>query len=67
MATLTINDDLLLEAVALGGFSSKMEAVNQALADFIYQRKANALMGMFGTIDYDENYDYKAERKRDLP
>lgn len=66
MATLTVNDELLSQAVEVGGFSSTIETVNQALADFIYQRKAKALTGMFGTIEYDDTYDYKAARNYDF-
>lgn len=67
MATnLQIDDDLLKEAVKLGGFPSKKAAVNEVLRDFVQRKKQLGILKLFGTVDFDPSYDYKAERKRDL-
>ncbi len=67
MATnLQIDDRLLAEAVKLGGFPSKKAAVNEALRDFVQRKKQLGILKLFGTVDFDPNYDYKAERRRDL-
>ncbi len=64
MATnLHIDDALLAKAVKLGGAKSKREAVNEALAEYVRKREAEGLIALFGTIDYDPAYDYKAERQ----
>jgi hypothetical protein len=66
MATnLAIDIKLLDAAQKAGGFATKKETVNQALAEFIQHRKALEITNLFGTVDYDENVDYKEERSRD--
>ena len=64
MATnLKINDQLLNEARKLGGFPSKRETVDTALAEFIQHRKQLELLKLEGKIDFLEDYDHKALRK----
>ena len=59
MATnLALNDDLLTEALRVGGFRSKRETVNAALSEFIQRRKQRDVVKLFGTVDFDEAYDY---------
>jgi Arc/MetJ family transcription regulator len=66
MATnLAIDMELLDVAQKTGGFATKKETVNRALAEFVQRRKTMEIIDLFGTVDYDENYDYKAERRRD--
>ena len=66
MATnLHIDDALLEKAVKLGGGRSKRETVNEALAEFVRKREAEDIIKMFGTIDYDADYDIKKQRKVD--
>ena len=66
MATnLAIDIKLLDAARKAGGFATKKEPVNQALAEFIQRRKTVEIISLFGTVDYDENFDYKEERSRD--
>ena len=65
MATnLALDDKLLNQAVSIGGLKTKKDTVTLALTEFIQRRKAEALIDAFGTFDFDEGYDYKAERKR---
>ena len=65
MATnLAINDQLLNNALEIGGFHSKKDTVNAALEEFIQRRKAEDLIKLFGKIDYEVDYDYKAMRSR---
>jgi hypothetical protein len=65
MATnLALDDDVLTEALKIGGLKSKKDTVNQALKEFIQRRKAVDVIKSFGTIDFDPSYDYKAERNR---
>ena len=65
MATnLSIDEKLLGEALALGGYRTKRETVNEALREFIRRRQRLELVKLFGTIEYDVAYDYKSERRR---
>jgi Arc/MetJ family transcription regulator len=65
MATnLAINDNLLNKALEIGGYKSKKDTVNAALEEFIKRRDAKELIEIFGTIEYDESYDYKKMRMR---
>jgi len=65
MATnLSIDTQLLEDALKIGRFKSKKDTVNMALAEFIKKRKAAEILSLFGTIEYDEDYDYKKSRFR---
>jgi len=65
MATnLAIRDDLITEAKRLGGHSTKKAAVTQALKEYIQRRKMLEIKNLFGTIDYDSDYDYKKQRAK---
>jgi hypothetical protein len=64
MATnLALDDRLIEEAQKLGRHRTKKEAVTAALDEYISRRKQLDVIGLFGKIDFDENYDYKRERK----
>ena len=65
MATnLALDDRLLNQAVEIGGLKTKKATVTLALKEFIQRRKVESLIDAFGTVDFDETYDYKAERNR---
>lgn len=66
MATnLQIDERLMQEALELGGHRTKRAAVEEALQEYVMRRKQLQVLDLFGTIDYDEDYDYKAQRKRE--
>ncbi len=65
MATnLAIDPALLDHALAVGGLSTKKETVTTALKEFIARREQRQLLGLFGSLEWDPEYDYKAERSR---
>ncbi len=65
MATnLNIDQELLREAVEMGHHKTKREAVNMALKEYVQKRKQMGIVKLFGTLDWDGDYDYKEERKR---
>ncbi len=65
MATnLNIDPKLLDQAKRLGGKATKRETVNEALREYIARRRRRELLELFGKIDYDPTYDYKAHRSR---
>ena len=65
MATnLVLDDRLIEEARRTGGHKTKKDAVTAALREYVQRRKQMRLLTQFGTIDYDPDYDYKAERRK---
>ena len=60
---LAIDDRLIEEAQKLGRHRTKKETVTAALDEYIKRRKQQAILALFGAIDYDKNYDYKRERR----
>ncbi len=61
---LAIDDNLLAEALKLGGLKTKRETVNQALEDFIRSRKRRSALKQLGTIQFAPRWNYKADRRR---
>jgi Arc/MetJ family transcription regulator len=57
-----IDNTLVNKAMKLGGSRTKREAVNKALAEFVQRREQLRVLGLFGTVDFDPDYDYKAQR-----
>ena len=63
MATnLAIDDKLLEEAKMIGGHKTKKAVVTEALKEYIQVRKQLEIVKLFGTIEYDPDYDYKTRR-----
>jgi hypothetical protein len=60
---LAIDDRLILEAQKLGRHRTKKETVTVALDEYIQRLKQQQVVGLFGTIDYDPDYDYKRARR----
>jgi hypothetical protein len=65
MATnLSIDPKLLERTLELSGERTKKAAVNKALREFISRREQKNIVKLFGTLDWDKEYDYKKERTR---
>lgn len=65
MATnLALDNKLLDEAFKVGGRATKKDTVTEALQEYIGRRKQARVADLFGTIDYDQTYDYKKQRRR---
>jgi len=61
---LAIDDRLLDEALRIGGHRTKKATVTEALMEYIQRRRQARIIDLFGTIDFDPDYDYKAQRRR---
>ena len=61
---LEIDDRLLAQAQKLGGHKTKKATVNVALAEFVQRRQQRAIVGLFGTVEFDARFNYKTERAR---
>ena len=65
MATnLALDDGLIEMARKVGKHRTKKEAVTAALGEYIQRRKQLEILDLFGTVDFDPAYDYKAERRK---
>ena len=63
MATnLKIDDKLLEEALRLGQFRTKKEAVNQALTEFVQHREQLEILDWEGKVEFFNGYDHKKLR-----
>ena len=58
-SNLAIDDDLLDQALRVGGRRTKRETVNEALAEYIQRRKRRRFARLFGTVDFRSDWDYK--------
>lgn len=65
MATnLALDDNLISEAQKMGHHKTKKEAVTIALKEYIARKKQAEIIDLFGTMQFDKNYDYKKARAR---
>jgi hypothetical protein len=65
MATnLDLDPELLNRALAVSGENTKKAAVTLALEEFIARREQGKILELFGSLEWDPAYDYKAERSR---
>jgi hypothetical protein len=60
--SLNLNPDLIQEAIEFDATTSIDSVVETALREYINQRKRLKIVELFGTIDYEEDYDYKQQR-----
>ncbi len=65
MATnLAIDPGLLDRAVEVSGERTKKAVVTRALQEFIARREQKRVLELMGQLEWDEGFDYKAERSR---
>jgi hypothetical protein len=65
MATnLSLDPKLIEQAVKVSGERTKKAAVTRALEEFIARRKHKHLLDLMGKLEWDTDFDYKAERSR---
>ena len=65
MATnLQIDEHLMQEALELVGHRTKRAIVEEALHEYVMRRKQLQIVDLFGTVEYDEDYDHKEQRNR---
>jgi hypothetical protein len=65
MATnLALDPALWDKAVAVSGEPTQKAAVTSALKEFIAGREQKGVADLFGKLEWDVTYDYKAERSR---
>ncbi len=60
---LALDDELVSEAKRVGGHRTKRAAVNEALREYVARRQRRRVLELFGNLEWDPDYDYKAERR----
>ena len=48
----------------MGGHKTKKEAVTAALAEYVRARRRGRILQWVGRVEYFDDYDYKATRRR---
>jgi Arc/MetJ family transcription regulator len=65
MATNLDLDPLLLQrALEVSGERTKTAAVTRALEEYVAHREQKRLLELFGVLEWERDFDYKAERAR---
>ena len=60
----SIDPDLLDRALKVGGERTGKAAVSKALREFIARRQQMGLIDLVGALEWDDGFDYQAERSR---
>ncbi|MEH1766163.1 type II toxin-antitoxin system VapB family antitoxin [Nostoc sp.] len=63
VTNLEIDENLIKEALKLGGHLTKDAVIEEALREYVQCRKQLKILELFGTIEYDDNFDYKQQRR----
>jgi len=65
MATnLAIDDQLLDEALKVGGHRTKKATVTEALGEYIRRRRQVRVVELFGTLDFEKLQGSKSQSRR---
>lgn len=59
-----IDRELIEQAMQISGHRTKKAVVNQALEEFVLRHQQQGIVELFGEVEYEPGYDYKAHRKR---
>jgi hypothetical protein len=60
-----LDPELLDRAFRVSGEPTKKAAVTRALQEFIARREQKRVAELFGKLEWNSAYDYKAERARE--
>ncbi len=55
---------LIEEARRLGEHKTAQEAITAALEEYVRHRRQLRILELFGTVDFDPDYDCKTERRK---
>lgn len=62
-----IDENLVEEARLVGRHGTREEAIRRALEEYVRQHRRQRIISLFGTIEYEDDYDYKSARRKDQP
>ncbi|KYC42541.1 antitoxin [Scytonema hofmannii PCC 7110] len=58
-----IDEALIQEVLNVGNQQTERDVVEVALREYVQRHKQLKVLELFGTIDYDADYDYKQQRQ----
>jgi Arc/MetJ family transcription regulator len=61
---LALDPDLVERALKVSGEKTKKAAVSRALEEFVTRRSQKRLVDLMAKLEWDESFNYKAERSR---
>lgn len=64
VTNLALNPDLVEQVLQVSGEPAKKAAVTLALKEFIARREQRRVTELFGKLEWDASFDYKAQRSR---
>ena len=62
---IVLNESLVQEAMQYADVKSKRELVDLALREFVAARRRRDISELFGKVEIDPDYDYKALRREE--
>ncbi|RLC72194.1 MAG: type II toxin-antitoxin system VapB family antitoxin [Chloroflexi bacterium] len=54
--TIVVDEGLLAELLAVGGFRSRSEAINKAIEEYVSRRKREGVLELKGKIRFEEGH-----------
>lgn len=64
MTNIQIDEKLIQEALKVSNFTSVTPLMEEALREYIQHRQQLKILDLFGTIDSENDYDYKQQRQK---
>ena len=64
ITTVSIDPELLKRLLEVSGERTKRAAVTKALEEFVARREQKRLLDLMNSLEWDQDFDYKAERSR---
>jgi Arc/MetJ family transcription regulator len=64
ISNLDIDNGLLQKALSLTQHQTERAVVEEALREYIQRRNQIGILELFGTVEYDLDYDYKQQRQK---
>jgi len=61
--SLNLDEALIREALEIDDHQNLEAVIEDALREYIQRRQRRKILDLFGTIDYDDTYHYKAQRQ----
>jgi Bacterial antitoxin of type II TA system, VapB len=61
--SLNLNEILIQEAMAIDNSADLETIIETALREYVQRHQKLKIVELFGMIDYDDSYDYKAQRQ----
>jgi len=61
--SLNLDEALIREALEIDDHQNLEAVIEDALREYIQRRQRRKISDLFGTIDYDDTYNYKTQRQ----